>query len=127
MTEGEPRDAMYAIAQGSVAVYRRAQKVAVMQDGDFFGEVALLSDAPRIATVRAETDVVVLEFPRESMDALRARHPGVKIALEQFCRERLLANLMRANPLLQPLTDEQRVALAAAFQSCTFKPKEIIL
>ncbi|MDP3156532.1 MAG: cyclic nucleotide-binding domain-containing protein [Archangium sp.] len=127
VTEGEPRDAMYAIAQGSVAVYRQTQKVAVMQDGDFFGEMALLSDAPRIATVRAETDVVVLEFPRERMDALRSRHPGVKIALEQFYRVRLLANLMRANPLLQPLTDEQRAALSAAFQSCTFKPKEIIL
>ncbi|MDP1826129.1 MAG: cyclic nucleotide-binding domain-containing protein [Archangium sp.] len=127
VTEGQPGDAMYAIAQGSVAVQRQTQKVAEMHDGDFFGEMALLSGAPRLATVVAETDVVVLEFPRSSMDALIARHPGVKIALEQFYRERLLANLLRANPLLQPLTDEQRVALSAAFQSCTFKPKEIIL
>ena len=127
VTEGEPGDAMYAIAQGSVAVLRQAQQVATMQEGDFFGEMALLSGAPRLATVTAQSDVVTLAFPRDAMDGLIAKHPGVKTALEQFYRERLLANLMRANPLLQPLSEAQRVALAAAFQSCTFKPKEIIL
>ncbi len=127
VTEGEPGDAMYAIAQGSVVVLRQTQQVATMQEGDFFGEMALLSGAPRLATVTAQTDVVTLAFPRDAMDGLIANHPGVKTALEQFYRERLLANLMRANPLLQPLSEAQRVALAAAFQSCTFKPKEIIL
>ena len=127
VTEGSPGDAMYAIAQGTVAVLRQTRRVAVMQEGDFFGEMALLSGAPRLATVVAETDVVVLEFPRASMDALVAKYPGVKAGLEQFYRERLLVNLLRANPLLQPLDDAQRVALSAAFQSCTFKPREIIL
>ena len=127
VTEGEPGDAMYAIAQGSVAVLRQTKRVAQMHEGDFFGEMALLSGAPRLATVVAESDVVVLEFPRASMDTLVARYPGVKTGLEQFYRERLLVNLLRANPLLQPLDDAQRVALSAAFQSCTFKPKEIIL
>ncbi|MDP2272632.1 MAG: cyclic nucleotide-binding domain-containing protein [Archangium sp.] len=127
VTEGEPGDAMYAIAQGSVVVLRQAQQVATMQEGDFFGEMALLSGAPRLATVMAQTDVVTLAFPRDAMGGLIAKHPGVKTALEQFYRERLLANLMRANALLQPLSEAQRVALAAAFQSCTFEPKEIIL
>jgi cAMP-dependent protein kinase regulator len=127
VTEGAPGDAMYAVAQGSVAVLRNTHKVATMQEGDFFGEMALLSGAPRLATVVAETDVVVLAFPREDMDAAIAKHPGVKTALEQFYRERLLANLMRANPLLQPLSDEQRAQLAASFQSCTFRPNEVIV
>ena len=127
VTEGEPGVAMYAIAQGTVAVLRQAQQVATMQEGDFFGEMALLSGAPRLATVTAQSDVVALAFPRDEMDGLIAKHPGVKTALEQFFRERLLANLMRANPLLQPLSEAQRIALAAAFQSCTFKPQEIIL
>ncbi len=127
VTEGEPGDAMYAIAQGSVAVLRQAQQVATMQEGDFFGEMALLSGAPRLATVTAQGDVVALAFPRDEMAGLAAKHAGVKTALEQFFRERLLANLMRANPLLEPLSEAQRIALAAAFQSCTFKPNEIIL
>lgn len=127
VNEGAPGDAMYAIAQGSVAVLRNTHKVATMGEGEFFGEMALLSGAPRLATVVAETDTVVLSFPRVEMDAAIAKHPGVKTALEQFYRERLLLNLMRANPLLQPLSDARRAALAAAFQSCTFKKNEIIL
>ena len=126
VNEGAPGDAMYAIAQGSVAVLRNTHKVATMGEGEFFGEMALLSGAPRLATVVAETDTVVLSFPRLEMDAAIAKHPGVRTALEQFYRERLLLNLMRANPLLQPLSDARRAALAAAFQSCTFKKNEII-
>lgn len=127
VTEGAPGDAMYAIAQGTVSVLRNTHKVATMGEGEFFGEMALLSGAPRLASVVAETEVVVLAFPRAEMDAAIAKHPGVRTALEQFYRERLLLNLMRANPLLQPLSDARRAALSAAFQSCTFKPKEIIL
>jgi cAMP-dependent protein kinase regulator len=127
VNEGAPGDAMYAIAQGSVAVLRNTHKVATMGEGEFFGEMALLSGAPRLATVVAETDTVVLAFPRAEMDATIAKHPGVKAALEQFYRERLLLNLMRANPLLQPLSDARRAALSAAFQSCTFKKNDIIL
>lgn len=127
VNEGAPGDAMYAIAQGTVAVLRNTHKVATMGEGEFFGEMALLSGAPRLATVVAETDTVVLSFPRAEMDEAIARHPGVKTALEQFYRERLLLNLMRANPLLQPLSDARRAALAAAFQSCAFKKNEVIV
>ena len=127
VTEGEPGTSMYAIAQGTVSVWRKDQRVAVMHDGDFFGEMALLSGAPRMASVKADTDVVVLEFPRESMGPVIARHPGVRAGLEQFHRERMLANLMRANPLLQLLTDAQRSGLAKAFQPCTFAADEVVL
>ena len=127
VTEGEPGGSMFAIAQGSVSVWRQAQRVAVMGEGDFFGEMALFSRGPRMATVKADTDVVVLEFPREAMTALMTRYPGVRTRLAQFHRERMLANLMRANPLLQLLTEPQRAALSAAFQPCSFAPNEVVL
>jgi CRP-like cAMP-binding protein len=127
LREGEPGEAMYALAQGTVSVLRQNRVVASMEDGAFFGEMALLSGSARLATVTAQTDVVVLEFPRASMDALIERYPNVKSGLEGFFRERLLANLLRSNPLLAPLTDVERAKLSASFQSCSFKPKEIIL
>lgn len=127
LREGEPGEAMYALAQGTVSVLRQNRLVASMDEGSFFGEMALLSGSARLATVTAQTDVVVLEFPRASMDALIERYANVKSGLEAFFRERLLANLLRSNPLLAPLTDVERAKLSAAFQSCTFKPKEIIL
>ena len=127
VTEGEPGSSMFAIAQGSVSVWREAHKVAVMREGEFFGEMALLSGAPRMASVKADTDVVVLEFPRESMGPVIKKHPGVRAGLEQFYRERMLANLMRANPLLQLLTDAQRAGLTKAFTPCTFAADEVVL
>lgn len=127
VTEGEPGGSMFAVAQGTVSVWRQDHRVAVMHEGDFFGEMALLSGAPRMATVKAESDVVVLEFPRASMAPVIAKHPGVKKVLEQFYRQRLLANLMRANPILQLLTEAQRTALSAAFQPCSFEAGEAVL
>ncbi len=127
VTEGEPGSSMFAIAQGSVSVWREAQKVAVMREGEFFGEMALLSGAPRMASVKADTVVVVLEFPRESMGPVIKKYPGVRAGLEQFYRERMLANLMRANPLLQLLTEPQRAGLTRAFTPCTFEAGEVVL
>ena len=60
--KGGRGDAMYFIASGSVEVESSNDKV-VLQEGDFFGEVALLSREPRSATVTAlrSTDLLVLE------------------------------------------------------------------
>ena len=127
VTEGEAGSSMFALAQGTASVWREKQRVATMKEGDFFGEMALLSGAPRMATVKADSDGVVLEFPRESMAPVIARHPGVRAGLEQFYRERMLANLMRATPLLQLLTEPQRAALTKSFQPCTFAAGEVVL
>lgn len=127
VTEGEAGSSMYAIAQGTVSVWREKQSVAVMHEGDFFGEMALLSGTPRMATVKADTDVVVLEFPRESMGPVIVKHPGVRANLELFHRDRMLANLIRANPLLQLLSLDERVALTQAFQPCKFAAGEVVL
>lgn len=127
VTEGDPGGSMYAVAQGRVSVWRKSRQVALLREGAFFGEMALLSGAERMATVRADTDVVLLEFPRESMDRIIAHHPGVRAGLEQFFRDRLLSNLMRANPLLQLLNLPQRAALSAAFRTCGFGPNEVVL
>lgn len=127
LREGEPGGAMYALAEGAVSVRRGEKTVARMEEGSFFGEMALLSGAARLATVVAVGDVVVLEFPRPGIDALIQRFPNIRTGLEAFFRERLLANAMRANPLLEPLNEAERAALAAAFQSCTFRPGEVVL
>ncbi len=127
LAEGAPGDSMFALAQGTVAVQREGRNVALMHEGDFFGEMALLTGAPRLATIVAGTDVVLLEFPRAAMESLINRHPAIKQGLDAFFRERLLANVLRANQLFQPLDDSQRAALSAAFESVTFKAGDVIL
>jgi len=81
ITQGEPGDAFYAIGAGQVDVIRDGSQVTSLGPGDHFGEVALLTDEPRNATVQAHTaarvfrldrqgfiDVVARSLPRSSID-----------------------------------------------------------
>jgi cAMP-dependent protein kinase regulator len=125
--EGDEGKSMFAIVQGQVAVSRAGTKVAAMTAGDFFGEMALMSNSKRLATVTAESDVMVLEFPRDAMEMLFAQHPGIRVALDAFYRERLLANLMRASPLLSPLSEDEKIDLSGKFEVKTFEAGHVIL
>lgn len=92
VAEGAAGASMFAVVQGAVSVWRKAQRVAQLGEGEFFGELALLTGAPRQATVKADTEVVVLEFPRDAMLRVMTAHPGVRAGLEQFARQRQQAN-----------------------------------
>lgn len=127
LKEGDPGDTMYALAQGTVQVLRGGAAVAEMHEGDFFGEMALLTGAPRLATIAAKDDVVLLAFPREAMERLIARHPAVKVGLDNFFRERLLANVVRANPLFGALQPAQRWALSMAFTPTPFAQDQVLV
>jgi cAMP-dependent protein kinase regulator len=118
---------MFAIVQGQVAVSRGGSKVAAMTAGDFFGEMALMSNSKRLATVTADSDVLVLEFPRDAMEKLFEAHPGIRVALDAFYRDRLLANLMRASPLLSPLSQDEKIDLSGKFEVKTFEAGHVIL
>lgn len=127
LKEGDPGDTMYALAQGTVQVLRDGTAVAEMHEGDFFGEMALLTGAPRLATIQAKDTVVLLAFPRAAMESLIARHPAVKVGLDNFFRERLLANVVRANPLFGALTPSQRWALSMAFTPTPFAKDQVLV
>lgn len=125
VAEGAPGDSMFAMVEGSAAIYRgwgsdRQRQVASVGAGEIFGEVALVSGAPRVATVVVDGDAIALEFPRDAMARVIASHPRVGEMLEQFCHERLLANALRASPILRALPEADQRALSASFQPCTF-------
>jgi CRP-like cAMP-binding protein len=73
ITEGEPGDAFYAIGAGQVDVTRDGKAVASLGPGDHFGEVALLTDAPRNATVTAHTAMRVFRLDRQGFIDVVAR------------------------------------------------------
>ena len=65
IAEGEHGDTAYVIAAGRVAVHKRGEPVAEAGPGDYFGEIALLRDVRRTATVTALETVELFGFQRQ--------------------------------------------------------------
>jgi cAMP-dependent protein kinase regulator len=70
--QGEPGDAFYVVGSGQVTVLADGQEVAVLGPGQHFGEVALLEDVPRTASVVARTPVRVFRLDREGFTSIVA-------------------------------------------------------
>ncbi len=95
MTEGERGETMYLIKLGKVSVWVKdksgnEKKAAELSEGDFFGEIALATTKPRVATVRAETNVELVEFSRLLIKDVLARYPSIKDVLERVIKERVV-------------------------------------
>ena len=94
---GEVGDAFYVIARGVVEVLRpdahgNEDLVAVLEDGDFFGEMALLSNERRNATVRSRGVTTLLRLDRGAFDDLLANNRETRDIVEQAADARRRAN-----------------------------------
>ncbi|HEY6567265.1 MAG TPA: MFS transporter [Actinomycetota bacterium] len=65
ITEGERGDLFYVIQEGTASVVSGGAPVATLGPGDYFGEIALLRNVPRTATVHADTDLELLTLDQE--------------------------------------------------------------
>jgi CRP-like cAMP-binding protein len=130
--EGETGAGFYVVAAGRFAVSKRdeageAVVLAHLGDGDFFGEMALLSGAPRAATVSAEGPAEVLELPASLLQAVAGRYPHVAASLRRFYRQRLLANAMAVSPIFRPFGRSERKAIVERFRSRDVVAGEVII
>jgi hypothetical protein len=87
--QGEPGDRFYIIADGEVAVSRDGRDVASLGGGGFFGEIALLRDAPRNATVTARTKVRLYALERDDFLEVVTGHAQSAEAADAVSRKRL--------------------------------------
>ncbi|MEI8255027.1 MAG: cyclic nucleotide-binding domain-containing protein [Deltaproteobacteria bacterium] len=132
--EGEPGEAFFMIARGAVRVSKRggpgaAQDTVLAQlgEGSIFGEMALVSGAPRGATVTAVEDTDVLVFGRDALEAVARDLKVVEAALDRFTRERLLSNLLATHPLFRPFDRAQRQQLAGRFSAHEAAPGTVLI
>jgi hypothetical protein len=89
ITEGDPGDCYYAIADGRVTVASRGQEVATLGRGDGFGEIALIHDVPRTATVVALTDVSLYSLEKEPFVLTLTGHVPAQDAAANVVSRRL--------------------------------------
>src|SRR5207249_10173992 len=75
--EGEPGEDFFVIVEGQASVPRGSRNVARPMPGDFFGEIALLDEGPRMATVVAETPLTVMTLNRKPFQAVLEREPTI--------------------------------------------------
>ena len=91
--QGDPGDTFYIVREGELEVLvseigaRRRAKL--LQPGDFFGEIALLYQVPRTATVRARTKASVWELGRQDFRDLVGRYMGLEDDVAKLAASRL--------------------------------------
>ncbi|MEM8926176.1 MAG: cyclic nucleotide-binding domain-containing protein [Actinomycetota bacterium] len=81
ISEGSKGAAFFLILEGSVEVSRGGTSLARLGDGDFVGEVALLTNQPRNADVSALAKTTVFAFGRPALAAALKTDPGLGLAL----------------------------------------------
>jgi hypothetical protein len=95
ITEGEPGSSLFVLTSGYAKAFVRNPQgkhvfVRALREGDFFGEISILTGKPRTATVTAGTDCELLELDRATLDAIAETKPHVWEVLKDFY-------LLRAN------------------------------
>jgi len=115
--ENEVEDRFYMILEGEVEVTKNINNIdsrllKTLSPGDFFGEMALIHNAPRAATVTAKTELTTLELDKSAFD--RVVHKSTSIAMAMVSE---ISNRLRQNDQLA--VDDLRMRaseLAEAYQ-----------
>jgi CRP/FNR family transcriptional regulator, cyclic AMP receptor protein len=87
--EGEPGDEFFVVVHGQVEVLQQGRLVATLGASDRVGEMSLLDDLPRSATVRAVGEVTVLAIGRATFRSLLVAEPTIALALLASLSRRL--------------------------------------
>ncbi len=117
--QGDPGDALYVIVEGAVVPIAEGEvrkKLAVLEEGDFFGEIALVTDQARNATIEALVDTTLLCLDRMLVASLLEGSPRVLKVLLRFLRDRLVNRLFRTSSLFASPDPRERRRLSERFR-----------
>ena len=89
--------------------------------GALFGEMALLSRAPRAASVIASRPSIVLVATQAALDAVAEKQPQVGVEFAAHCRGRMVSNLVRTSSLFEAIDANERLSLMYRFVTRTYE------
>ena len=87
--EGDSGREFFVVLEGEAEIRRKGRKLETQRKGDFFGEIALVSKVPRVATVTAVTPMRVLVIRGQEFDALLKRVPVIALRVLEAVADRL--------------------------------------
>ena len=130
--EGEEGAEAFIVARGELEVWRDLNNeenrppmlLARLTSGALFGEMALLSRAPRAATVLSTRPSILLVAKRDALEAVAERRSEVAVELAAHCRRRMVLNLGRTSPVLVAVPPEDRGTLVDRFETRLFEKGE---
>jgi len=89
--EGQSGSEFFVIVDGDVSVTKEGQEIRTLGPGDFFGEIALLEDTPRTATVTAKTPLRFFVLTRQAFRSMLAHQPELEEKVVAALGERVRA------------------------------------
>lgn len=102
--EGDLGTEMYIVQEGKVAILKRfkgrEQQLALLGQGDFFGEMSVLEDLPRTATARASTGCRLLEINGSTFDQMLRKNPEIAVRMMRKLSRRLRETDLRLREAL---------------------------
>ena len=130
--EGDPADAFFLIASGIVRAIKRDEQgrevsLNLLYAGAGLGEVALLEEGTRTATVRASSDVEALRLDRDSFRALVQLNPEIRSHFEEHVRRHRLRDFFRLYSPLGRLPQDALEALIAELEPRTAAAGEVLV
>lgn len=117
--QGDPANSLYVIVEGAVvpiAEGEQRRKLAVLEQGSFFGEIGLMTKQPRNATIEALVETKLLAIDRRLVRQLISEAPSVAKGILRFLRARLIDRQIRTNPFFSAFAHAQRASVARQFR-----------
>ena len=113
--EGAYEEVFYIVAEGNAEITKQINKneervLRIAGKGDLIGEMALIQNAPRAATVKTLTDFIVLEMNKQDFETMLAQSPRMAIDIIRTTLDRLrendqmtISDLQKSNQVLRQL------------------------
>ncbi|HTR71295.1 MAG TPA: cyclic nucleotide-binding domain-containing protein [Mycobacteriales bacterium] len=92
VTLDDQADSFYILIEGTVVVRPPGKRLVKLGPGEYFGELALLDDSPRTATVEAGDEVVVARIKRTDFNRMLKNEPAIALNLLRTLAKRLRAS-----------------------------------
>jgi len=132
VTEGAPADAFYMLASGTARVIKTGLtgeevSLALLRPGDCFGEMGLLQDTTRNATVRASGDVDVFRLDRSIFQALVHATPDLRSQIELQVKHRHLHTFFRLYSPFAKLPTPALKLLLGELKTTSVGPGDIVI